>query len=93
MQHITPYSIEPRYNFKRLWILYFAKDVSKTIDKNVTGKYSTKLLDHTLKSATAELKAASEKETQTTAETTGDLTGNKTGNKITTRIHDRIYIL
>ena len=47
------------------------------IGKNLSSKYSQKLLDHAKQSATDVFKTASKRVTQTTAETTGDLIGNK----------------
>ena len=41
--------------------LSFAKKMGKSIGKNLSGKYSQKLLDHAKKSATDTLKTSSEK--------------------------------
>ena len=62
--------------------LSFAKNMDKTIVKNITkilsGKYSQKRLDYTQQSATDALKTSSKRVIQT-----GNLIGNKTVNKIT----------
>ena len=41
---------------KRLWFLFFARKIGKNISKNVSSKYSQKLLDHAKQSATGALK-------------------------------------
>ena len=51
--------------------------------KNVSGRYSHKLLDPVRQSATEALKTASKIAIQKTAEATGVLSGNKIANKIT----------
>ena len=56
----------------------FAKNVGKTVTKNVNSKYSQKLLGHAKQSATDAPKTASKKANQKTVETTGDLISNKT---------------
>ena len=56
--------------------------MGKNISKNLSGKYSQKLLDHVKQSATDAFKTNSKRVTQKTAEETGDLIGNKI-NKIT----------
>ena len=53
------------------------------MSKNVSGKYSQKLLDHAKRSATHALKTTSKRVIQKTAETTGDLIGNKIADRIT----------
>ena len=65
------YSIEPRDRIyvKGYGFLYFAK--------NMSNKYSQKLLDSTKKFTTDVIKIASERAIQKTAEVTGDLIGNK----------------
>ena len=62
------------------------------ISKNLSGKYSQKLLDHAKQSATGALKTPLKKVIQRTAEATGDLHGNIIANKITkvSKIHHRI---
>ena len=62
---MTRYSVQPRDRIfvKGYGFLYFAKNMGKKIDKNtgknVSGKYSQKLLDHAKKSATDVLKTYS----------------------------------
>ena len=51
--------------------------------KNLSKKYSQKLLDSAKKSTTDTIKTASNRAIQKTAEATGDLIGNKTADKIT----------
>ena len=78
------YSVEPRdqifiksYDFSlllKIWV--------KT-SKNVSSKYSQKLLDHAKRSATDALKTASKRAIQKTAEAAGDLIGNKIADKST----------
>ena len=54
------------------------KKIDKNISKNVSGKYSQKLIDHAKKSATDAPKTTSKKKTiPKTAEATGGLIGNK----------------
>ena len=53
------------------------------VAKNVSNKYSQKLLDSTKKSATDAIKTPSKRAIQKTAEATGDLIGNKISDKIT----------
>ena len=62
--------------------LSFAKNMSKDIGKNLSGKYSKKLID-SAKLTTDEVKLASKRAIQKTAEATGDLIGNKIADKIT----------
>ena len=53
------------------------KSTGKNKSKNLNGKYSQKLLDHTKKSAADALKTSSKRVIQKTEEATGDLIGNK----------------
>ena len=62
------------------------KYVGKNISKNVSGKYSQKLLDRIKQSATDALKMSSKRVIQKTTETTGDLIDSKIANTIT-KIH------
>ena len=55
---------------------------AKNIDKNITNKYSQKLIDSAKKSATDALKTASKRAIPKTAEATGVLIGNKIADKI-----------
>ena len=65
----------------------FTKNMSKIIGKNkskkLSNKYSQKLFDHTKRSATHALKAASKKKEFKDQEPTGDLICNLIANKIT----------
>ena len=82
------YSIEPR---DRIYVtgygfLSFAKNIGRhanKVAKNLSNKYSQKLLDTAKKSTTDAIKTASKRGIQKTAETTGDLIGNKTADKKT----------
>ena len=71
------YSIEPknRIYIKGYRFLSFAK--------NLSNKYSQKLLDSAKKSTTDTIKTASKRVIQKTAEATGDLIGNKIADEIT----------
>ena len=51
--------------------------------KNLSNKYSQKLLDSPTKTGRGTLKFASKRAIQKTAEATGDLIGNRIANKIT----------
>ena len=51
--------------------------------KNLSNKYSQKLLDTAKKSTADAIKTASKRWIQKTAEATGDLIGNKIADKIT----------
>ena len=87
------YSVQPRDQVfvKDYGFLSFAKYMSKNIGKNLSGKYTQELLDHTKQSATDALKTASKRAIQKTAETNGDLMGNKIINKIRHRkLHHRV---
>ena len=75
------YSIEPR---DRRYVtgsgfLSFAKNIGK----NISSKYTQKLVGSTRKSATDAIKTASNRAIQKTAEATGDLIGNEIADKIT----------
>ena len=75
------YSIEPRNKIyvKGYRFLSFAKNMGK----NLSNKYSQKLLDSAKKSTTDAIKTPSKRAIQKTAEATSDLIGNKTADKIT----------
>ena len=73
------YSIELRE--RRIWFFIFAAKVAK----NMSNKYSQKIVDTTKKSATDAIKTASNGAIQKTAEATGDLIGNKIADKITAK--------
>ena len=51
--------------------------MGRNISKNLTSKYSQKLLDHAKKSATDTLKTSSRRVIRKSGETTSDLIGNK----------------
>ena len=62
-----------------MWV----QNVVLSVSKNLSGKYSQKLLDHAKQSATDALKPASKRVIQKTTEATDDMVGNKIANKIT----------
>ena len=66
--------------------LSFAKNIGTNetkVAKNMSNKYSQKLLDSANKSLTDTIKSASKKVIQKSAETTGGLIGNKIADKVT----------
>ena len=64
------YSIEPR---DRIYVKgYGFLSFAKTMGRNVSNKYSQKLLDSSKKSTTDEIKTASKRAIQKIAEATGD---------------------
>ena len=75
------YSVAPRERryIKGYGILSFAKKLGK----NISNKYSQKLVGNAKKSATDVIKTASKTAIEKTAEATGDLIGNKIADKIT----------
>ena len=75
------YSIQPRD--KRYVKGYGFLSFVKNIDKNLSNKYSKKLLDSAKKSAAHAIKSASKRAIQKTAEEAGDLIGNKIADEIT----------
>ena len=81
MKKIMQCSFQPRNQIfvKGYRCLSFAKNTDKnngkSISKNVSGKYSQKLLDHAEQSATVHLKVLEE--------ATGGLIGNKISDRIT----------
>ena len=82
---MTRYLVQPRIFLKGYG--FFARNmgenIGKTINANLSSKYSQKLLDHAKLSATDILKTASKRAIQKTAETTGYLIGNKIADMIT----------
>ena len=83
-----PYSIEPRERryVKGYDFLCFARNIgthAAKAAKNMSNKYSQKLVNTTKKSATDAIKTASKRAIQKTPETTGDLIGNKITDAIT----------
>ena len=84
------YSIEPRErrHVKGYGFLSFARNIgtyAAKAAKNMSNKYSQKLVDTAKKSATNAIKTTSKRAIQKTAEATGDLVGNKIANKITAK--------
>ena len=82
------YSIEPREtrHVKGYGFLFFAGDIGTNAAKaakNMSNKYSKKLVATAKKSPTDAIKTASKRAIQKTAEATGDLVGNKIADKIT----------
>ena len=82
------YSIEPRErrHIKGYGFLSFAFNIgtyAAKAAKNMSNKYSQKLVDTAKKSTTDVIKTASKIAIQKTAGTTGDLVGNKIADKIT----------
>ena len=74
------YSIEPR---DRIYVKgYGFLSFAKNIGKNLSNKYSQKLIDTAKKSTTDAIKTASKRAIQKT-EATGDLICNKIADKIT----------
>ena len=77
------YSVQPRDRIfvKGYGFLSFAKNmgenIGKDIRKNLSTKYSQKILDHIKPSGTDALRTTSKRVIQKTAEATGDLIGNK----------------
>ena len=82
------YSIEPRDRIyvKGYGFLSFAKNMGK----NLSNKYSQKLLDNAKKFPTDPIKTASKRAIQKTAEANGDFIGNKIADK-TTSVLKKIY--
>ena len=62
---------------KKPWIFFFCQRHEENISKNVSSKYSQKLLCHAKQSATDALETASKRAIQKAAEATGDLIANK----------------
>ena len=76
------YSIEPRERryVKGYGFLSFARNIgthAAKVAKNMSNKYSQKLVDTAKKSATDAIKTTSKSAIQKAAEATGDLIGNK----------------
>ena len=66
--------------------LSFAKNIGKNLTKNLSGKYTQKLLDH----ATDALKTTSKRVIQKTAAATGDLMDNKIADAVAKSYHGKI---
>ena len=83
------YSIEPR---DRIYVKgYGFLSFAKNIGKNLSNKYSQKIIDTAKKSTTDAIKTASKRAIQKTVEATGDLIGNKNADKITS-VSKKSYI-
>ena len=63
--------------------VYGFMSFAKNLGKNVSNKYSRKIIDIAKKSATDAIKTASQRAIQKTAEATGYLVGNKIADKTT----------
>ena len=75
------YSIEPR---DRIYVKgYGFMSFAKNIGKNLSNKYSQKIIDTTKKSAMDAIKTVLKRTIQKTTEASGDLNGNKIADKIT----------
>ena len=76
---MTRYSFQPRDGIfvKGYIFLSFARNIGKNISKDLSSKYSQKLLDHAKQSATNAFQTPSKRAIQKTAEATGDLIGKK----------------
>ena len=82
------YSIEPRERryVKGYGLLSFARSIgthATKVAKNMSNKYSQKLVDAAKKSEADVIKTASKRAIKKAAEATGDLVGNKIADKIT----------
>ena len=82
------YSIEPRErrHVKVYGFLSFTRNIgthATKVAKNMSNKYSQKLVDTAKKSAKDAIKTASKRAIKKTTEATGDLVGNKIADKIT----------
>ena len=82
------YSIEPkdRIYVKEYGFLPFTKNMGThgtKVTKNVSNKYSQKLLDTANKSTTDVIKTASKRAIQKTVKATGDVFGNKIADILT----------
>ena len=84
------YSFEPRERkyVKGYGFLSFARNIgthAAKVSKNMSNKYSQKLVDSARKSTTDAIKTPSKGAIQKTAEATGDLIGKKIADKITAK--------
>ena len=66
------------------------KNIGKNIIKNLSGKYSQKLLDHAKQSATNACKTNSERAIQKTVKVNGDFIGNEIAHAVAKSYHGRI---
>ena len=76
---MTRYSVQPRDRIfvKSYGFQSFAKSMGRITDKNLSSKYSQKLIDHRKQYVKDTIKTVSKRAIQKTAEATGDLIGNK----------------
>ena len=80
---MTQYSVQPRDRIfvKGYGFLFFArnmwKNIGKIISKNLSSKYSQKLLDYAKQSVKDALKTSSKRAIQNIPKATGGVTGNK----------------
>ena len=75
------YSVQPR---DQIFVRgYGFLSIAKNMSKNLSGKYSQRILDHAKQSATDALKTTSKRVIQKTTKSTSDLTDNKIANKNT----------
>ena len=85
---MTYYSVQPRDGIfvkgyaSLSFVRKMGKNVVENISKNLSSKYSQKLLDHAKQSVTYTLKTPSKRAIQKAAETTGYLIRNKIADKI-----------
>ena len=59
------------------------KSIGKNVNKNLSGRYSQKLLDHAKQTAADAFKITSKSSIQNTADSICDLIGNAIANRIT----------
>ena len=59
------------------------KSIGKNVNKNLSGRYSQKLLDHAKQTAADAFKITSKSAIQNKADSIGDLIGNAIANRIT----------
>ena len=90
------YSIKPkaRIYVKGNEFLYFTKNIgthATKVAKNLSGKYSQKLLDSAKKSTTDVTKTDSKRAIQKTTKASGDLISTKVANKITKRCSKELH--
>ena len=67
---------------KKLWIFFFCERYEENISKNLSSKYSQKLLCQAKQSVIEVLETPSKRAIQKAAEATGDLIANKIADKI-----------
>ena len=91
---MTCYSVQLRDRrfVKGYGFLSFVKNMGRNRSKNLSSKYSQKLLGHAKQPATDPLKTSSERVIQKTVEAIGYLIGNKIADKLqeSRKLHHRI---